>query len=178
MTINYKGLSYKLHEFVGDPIVKEQLRKNYEKFFFRSKPLDFFCKSLSFYQKEVQEYFEHLCANTLIFAIYKESEILFFIAFDFELKSLTVPQEYLKFVNSFNQNECCEFVFAASDSNSLMEMKFFVAQVFQYIKEKYNKKIVFGNINRKHKKEKYKKTIKRMFNFTILEDNFTFHEIP
>ncbi len=178
MTINYKGLSYKLHEFLGEADLKEKLRNHYKKFFFRSKPLDFFSRSLSFSELQIEEYFEHLCSNCLIISAHQENRIVGFIAFDFKLKSLTIPQKYIKFINKLNQSNCCEFVFASSESNSLMELRFLVFQILQYIKQKYNKKFILGNFNRKHKKHKFKKVAERIFKFNILEEDFTFHEIP
>lgn len=133
---------------------------------------------MSFLNSEINEYFEDICLNNKIINYFRENKLILSIAFDFEMKSLTIPNKYLKFVNSFQQKECCEFFFAASDSNSLTEIQFCVAKIFEYIKNTYNKKYIFGNITRQHKKEKYKKTIERIFKFTILDDNFTFHEIP
>jgi len=180
MTINYKGLSYKLHEFINtfDNEEKEQLRSFYKKFFFRSKPVPLNCNSISLLNHEIDQYFEDTCLNSKIINFFRENKLILSIAFDFEMKSLTIPDKYLKFMNRFEQKECCEFFFAASDFNNLTEMQFCVAKTFEYIKKNYNKKYIFGNIIRQHKKEKFKKTIQRIFKFTILDDNFTFHEIP
>lgn len=171
-------MCYKLHEFINESEAKEKLKKHYTKFFLRSKPLNFLCRSLSFYQNQIDEYFEYLCSNCLIVSAHQENRIVGFIAFDFKLKTLTAPPKYLKFMNTFKQDECCEFVFASSESNSLMELRFLVCQIFNYIKQKYNKKFIFGNFNREYKKEKFKKVAERVFGFTNLEDDFTFHEIP
>ncbi len=169
---------YKLHEFIGESEVKERLREHYKKFFFKSKPLNFFAKSMSYFNNKVDEYFEDLCSSCSIVIIFNRDRIVGFIAFDFKMKSLTIPAKYLKFVNKFPQKECCEFVFASSDSNSLLELRFLVEQIFKYIKQKYNIKIIFGNFNREHKKNKFKKVAERVFGFTNLEEDFTFHEIP
>lgn len=171
-------MSYKLHEFLHDPSCKENLRIFYKNFFVRSKPLTFDKRTISDYYNKIDEHFDFLCENFVIITAFQNERPVISIVFDFTMKYLKTSDSQLKFVNQFNQPECCELIFAASDNKSLLEVQFCSQQIFQYIKNKYNKKYIFGNVNRQHKKEKYKKTIKRIFDFTILEDDFTFHEIP
>jgi hypothetical protein len=113
--------------------------------------------------------------NKIIFAT-EQNKIIGFIAFDFNLKSLTIPETLQQMIQSKPQSQYCEFVFAASESK-LSTLKSIVADIFQLLKEKYNVLYVVGNVNREHKKDKYIKTIQRIFGFKVFHD-FALHEIP
>jgi len=49
--------------------------------------------------------------------------------------------------------------------------------IFQLLKQKYQVLYIVGNINREHKKNKYIKTIQRIFGFKVFQD-FAYYEVP
>lgn len=87
-----------------------------------------------------------------------------------------MPEDLIEMIQAKPQSQFCEFVFAASDS-SLSLLKKVVADIFQLLKEKHGVLYIVGNINREHKKNKYIKTIQRIFGFKVFQ-NFALHDIP
>ena len=114
-------------------------------------------------------------ANRIIYAT-QNGQIVAFIAFDLKLTSLTVPDSLKKMINSNSQYQYCEFVFAASEA-PLTLLKNVVGDIFQLLKRQSGVLYIVGNVNREHKKEKYIKTIQRIFGFKVFRD-FALHEIP
>jgi len=174
MTINNKGVEYNLHEFLGEKEVKEELCALYKVFFAKSKPLSFKTKTLSDLRRETDIYFDYLIENTKIFYARKESKIIVFIAFDLDRKTqvYSIQTAHLAKLNA------CEFVFAATDHCNLFELKKATYDIFQFLKEKYKVKFIIGNVNRERKKDKYIKTIVRIFNFQIFDNDLVLYEIP
>ena len=176
MAINNKGCNYKLHEFLGDASEHRQLFELYFRFRKRSQPLPTKAKTFTGQFSEWENYFTRMIqTNKIIFAT-EQNKIIGFIAFDFNLKSLTIPETLQQMIQSKPQSQYCEFVFAASESK-LSTLKSVVADIFHLLKEKYNVLYVVGNVNREHKKDKYIKTIQRIFGFKVFHD-FALHEIP
>jgi hypothetical protein len=174
MTINNKGVEYNLHEFLGEKEVKEELYALYKVFFAKSKPLSFKTKTLSDLHREIDRHFDYLIENTKIFYARKESKTIFFIAFDLERKTQTysIQTAHLAKLNA------CEFVFAASNHNNIFEMKRAAYDIFQFLREKHQIEFIIGNVNRERKKDKYIKTIVRIFNFQIFDNDLVLYEIP
>jgi len=144
----------------------------------RSVPLPIEAKTLSGKREDLVSYFDELIEKDLI--IYAKNEntgqILGFIAFDLQLKSLSIPQSLKKIIQQKPQSQYCEFVFAASEY-SLPILKNAVDDIFNLLKSKYRVQYIVGNINREHKKEKFIKTIQRIFGFKVFQD-FAIYEIP
>jgi len=178
MTINNNGCNYKLHKFLGDFSEEKKLLELYLRFNERSAPLPTKAKTLSGKREEWVCYFNKLIETNVI--IYAKNEntgdILGFVAFDLQLKSLDMPQSLTKMIQQKPQSQYCEFVFAASQS-SLLILKNALADIFQLLKSVYGVKYIVGNINRKHKKDKFIKTSQRIFGFKVFQD-FAFYEIP
>jgi len=174
MTINNKGSEYNLHEFLGEEEVKAELRSLYMVFFAKSKPLSFKTKTLSNLQRETERYFDFLIENTKIFYACKDSKIIGFVVFDLERKTQTysIQTAHLAKLNA------CEFVFAVSNHNNIFEIKRAAHDIFQFLKEKYGFQFIIGNVNRERKKDKFIKTIIRIFNFQILDGNVALYEVP
>jgi hypothetical protein len=174
MTINNKGVEYNLHEFLGEKEVKEELYALYKVFFAKSKPLSFKTKTLSDLRRETDIYFDYLIENTKIFYARKESKIIVFIAFDLDRKTqvYSIQTAHLAKLNA------CEFVFASSSHNNIFEIKRATHDIFQFLKEKHQIQFIIGNVNRERKKDKYIKTIARIFNFQIFDNNVALYEIP
>jgi hypothetical protein len=174
MTINNKGVEYNLHEFLGEKEVKEELFALYKVFFAKSKPLSFKTKTLSDLHRETDSYFDYLIANTKIFYARQESKIIAFIAFDSERKTqiYSIKTAYLAKLNA------CEFVFAATNHCNLFVLKRVAYDIFQFLKEKHQIQFIIGNVNRERKKDKYIKTIVRIFDFQILDNDLALYEIP
>lgn len=176
MAINNNGLNYKLHEFLGDSSEHRQMFDLYYRFRLRSQPLPTKAKTFSGQFSEWENYFTALIQTNKIFCVSQGDKIIGFIAFDFNLKSLSIPEALQKIIQTRPQSQYCEFVFAASES-SLSLLKNAVADIFQLLKEKYGVLYIVGNVNREHKKAKYIKTIQRIFGFKVFQD-FALHEIP
>ena len=174
MTINNKSVEYNLHEFLGEEDVKEELKSLYDVFFAKSEPLSFKTKTLSALRTKIESFFDFLIKDTKIFYARKESKIIFFIAFDFKQAAQCSSIETVHLENS----NICEFVFAASNHNNIFEMKRAAYDIFQFLKEKYQIQLIIGEINRERKKDKFIKTIIRIFNFQMLDGNSTLYEIP
>jgi hypothetical protein len=174
MTINNKGVEYNLHEFLGEEEIKEELRSLYRAFFVKSKPLTFKTKTLSDLHKNTENYFDHLIEDTQIIYARKESKIIFFISYDLNKKTqcYSVQTAHLSKLNA------CEFVFAASNYDNIFLIKRIAYDIFQFLKEKYQIKFIIGNVNRERKKDKYIKTIVRIFNFQVFDNNVALYEIP
>jgi len=174
MTINNKGVEYNLHEFLGEEEVKEELRSLYRVFFAKSKPLSFKTKTLSDLHRETESYFDYLIENTKIIYSRQDSKIIAFIAFDSERKTqvYSIQTAHLAKLNA------CEFVFAATDHRNLFELKRVAYDIFHFLKEKCQVQFIIGNVNRERKKDKYIKTIVRIFNFQIFDNNIALYEIP
>jgi hypothetical protein len=176
MTINNNECNYKLHEFSGDSLEHQQLLDLYLNFCSRSQPLPVKGRTFSERRRELEEYFSKLVeTNKIIFAI-QNDRIIGFISFDFGLKTLNIPETLKTLVQSKPQSQYCEFVFAASDSNLLL-LKKAAHDIFQLLKQKYRVLYIVGNINREHKKNKYIKTIQRIFGFKVFQD-FAYYEVP
>ena len=176
MTINNNECNYKLHEFSGDSLEHQQLFDLYLRFCARSQPLPPKGRTFSEQRKESEAYFSKLVeTNKIIFAT-QNSKIIGFISFDFGLKTLHIPETLKAFIQSKPQSQYCEFVFAASDSNLLL-LKEAAYGIFQLLKQKYQVLYIVGNINREHKKNKYIKTIQRIFGFKVFQD-FAYYEVP
>lgn len=178
MTTNNNYLNYKLHEFLGDFSEQRKLFELYLRFSERSVPLPIKAKTTSGKREEWVRYFNRLIERNLIIYARNENtgEILGFVAFDLQLKSLNTPQSLQKMIQQKPQSQYCEFVFAASES-SLPILKNAVADIFKLLKSKYGVQYIVGNVNREHKKEKYIKTIQRIFGFKVFQD-FAIYEIP
>lgn len=176
MAINNKGCNYKLHEFLGDASEQRQLFELYFRFRTRSQPLPTKAKTFTGQFSEWENYFTSMIRSNKIYFATENEKIIAFIAFDFDLKSLTIPETLREMIQSKPQSQYCEFVFAASESK-LSTLKSVVADIFHLLKEKYNVLYVVGNVNREHKKDKYMKTIQRIFGFKVFHD-FALHEIP
>lgn len=174
MTINNKSVEYNLHEFLGEEDVKEELKSLYHVFFTKSQPLSFKTKTLSDLRRKIESFFDFLIKDKRIFYARKESKIIFFIAFDFkpETQSSLIETVHL------SKSSVCGFTFAASDHNNIFEMKRAAYDIFQFLKEKYQIQFIIGEVNRERKKDKYIKTIVRIFNFRIIDNNFALYEIP
>jgi hypothetical protein len=174
MAINNKECNYKLHEFLGEECVKEELYTLYKTFFDKSTPLSFKTKTLSNLNEKIESYFGYLTENTKIIYARKKSKIIGFIAFDLERKtqSYSVQTAHLAKLNA------CEFVFAATDCDNLFELKRAAYDIFQLLKEKYRVLYIVGNVNRERKKDKYINTIVRIFNFQVFDKNVALYEIP
>jgi hypothetical protein len=176
MTINNNECNYKLHEFSGDSLEHQQLFDLYLRFCARSQPLPSKGRTFSEQRKESEAYFSKLVeTNKIIFAT-QNNKIIGFISFDFGLKTLHIPETLRTFIQSKPQSQYCEFVFAASDSNLLL-LKEAAHGIFQLLKQKYQVLYIVGNINREHKKNKYIKTIQRIFGFKVFQD-FAYYEVP
>jgi hypothetical protein len=178
MTTNNNYLNYKLHQFLGDFSERKKLFELYLRFSERSVPLPIKAKTVSSKREEWVRYFNRLIETKLIIYARNENtgEFLGFVAFDLQLKSLNTPQSLEKMIQQKPQSQYCEFVFAASES-SLLILKNAVADIFQLLKSKYGVQYIVGNVNREHKKEKYIKTIQRIFGFKVFQD-FAIYEIP
>ena len=174
MTINNKSVDYNLHEFLGEEDVKEELKSLYHVFFKKSEPLSFKTKTLSDLNRKIESFFDFLIKETRIFYARKESKMIFFIAFDLEQKTqcFSIKTAHLAKLNA------CEFVFAASNHDNIFEMKRAAYDIFQFLKEKHQIKFIIGNINRERKKDKFIKTIMRIFNFEMFDGDVTLYEIP
>jgi hypothetical protein len=174
MTINNKGVEYNLHEFLGEKEVKEELYVLYKVFFSKSKPLSFKTKTLSNLHKEIDRHFDYLIENTEIIYARKENKIIGFVAFDLEKKTqlYSIQTAHLAKLNS------CEFVFAATDYSNLFLLKRAVNDIFQFLKEKHEIEFIIGNVNRERKKDQFIKTIVRIFNFQIFNNDLVLYEIP
>ena len=176
MVINNNGLNYKLHEFLGDSSEHRQMFDLYYRFRLRSQPLPTKAKTFTGQFSEWEDYFTALIQTNKIFCASQDGKIVLFIAFDFELKTLSIPETLQNMIQSRPQSQYCEFVFAASES-SLTLLKNAVADIFQLLKQKYGVQYIVGNVNREHKKSKYINTIRRVFDFRVFQD-FAYHEIP
>jgi hypothetical protein len=178
MTTNNNYLNYKLHEFLGDFSEQGKLFELYLRFNERSTPFPVKAKTISGKREELVDYFDGLIETGPIIYARNENtgEILVFIAFDLQLNSLYVPQSLEKMIQQKPQSEYCELVFAASES-SLPILKNAVADILNLLKSKYRVQYIVGNINREHKKEKFIKTIQRIFDFKVIQD-FLIYEIP
>jgi hypothetical protein len=176
MTINNNECNYKLHEFLGDFSEEKKLLKLYLAFRERSKPLPTIAKTVSGQREEWVRYFNKLIETTNIIYAENNGEIIGFVAFDFKLNSLKIPDNLTQIIQEKSQSKFCEFVFAASNS-PLSLLKNATADIFQLLKSKYGILYIVGNINRQHKKDKYIKTIQRIFGFKVFQD-FALHEIP
>ena len=161
---------------MGDSSEHCQMFDLYYRFRLRSQPLPTKAKTFSNQFSEWENYFTALIQTNKIFCVSQDEKIIAFIAFDLNLKSLSVPETLRKMIQSRPQSQYCEFVFAASES-SLSLLKNAVADIFQLLKEKYGVLYIVGNVNREHKKAKYIKTIQRIFSFKVFQD-FALHEIP
>lgn len=113
--------------------------------------------------------------NKIYFAS-ENDKIIGFVAFDFNLKTLTIPPTLQKTIQSKPQSQYCEFVFAATESR-LSILKNAIADIFQLLKENYGVLYIVGNINREHKKDKFIKTSQRIFGFKVFQD-FAYYEVP
>jgi hypothetical protein len=176
MTINNNECNYKLHEFLGDFSEEKKLLQLYLKFYEKSKPLPVRAKTVSGQREEWVRYFNKLIETNKIIYAESNGRIIGFVAFDLKLSSLEVPEDLIEMIQAKPQSQFCEFVFAASDS-SLSLLKKVVADIFQLLKEKHGVLYIVGNINREHKKNKYIKTIQRIFGFKVFQ-NFALHDIP
>jgi hypothetical protein len=174
MTINNKGVEYNLHEFLGEKEVKEELYALYKVFFAKSKPLSFKTKTLSDLHRETDSYFDYLIENAKIFYARQESKMIAFIAFDPAKKTqvYSIQTAHLAKLNAY------EFVFAATDHRNLFMLKRVAYDIFQFLKEKHQIQFIIGNVNRERKKDKYIKTIARIFNFQIFDNDLVLYEIP
>lgn len=176
MAINNKECNYKLHEFLGDSSEERELFELHLRFVKRSQPLPTKAKTFSAQFSEWQSYFANMIQTNKIFFASENNKIIGFVAFDFNLKSLTIPPSLQKMIQSKPQSQYCEFVFAATESR-LSTLKDAIADIFQLLKQKYGVLYIVGNINRKHKKDKFIKTSQRIFGFKVFQD-FALHEIP
>jgi len=70
------------------------------------------------------------------------------------------------------------FSYIVRDHNNIFEIKRAVYDIFQFLKQKYQIQFIIGEINRERKKDKYIKTIVRIFNFQIFDNNIALYEIP
>lgn len=174
ITKNNNGLNYKLHEFLHNEEERQKLRSLYYEFFARSKPLDFQAKTLSEQKNKLEQYFEFLTQHTKIILASQGAELICFVCFDPDSKTLEIPSGEWQ---DINPKEICEFVFAASKKFDRVFLPKVAKDIFQLIKSKYNVKYIVGNVRRKHKKRQYITTCKKIFNFKIVED-FVYHEIP
>ena len=174
MTKNNNSSNYKLHEFLGSEEERQKLHNLYYDFFARSKPLDFQSRTLSDQKNKLENYFRHLTERSKIIIASQEDELIGFICFDPDSKTLEIPHGEWE---TINRKEMCEFVFAASKKFNRTVLPKIVGDIFQLIKSKYNVKYIVGNVRRKHKKRQYIITCQKIFNFKIVED-FVYHEIP
>jgi hypothetical protein len=174
MTTNNNCLNYKLHEFLGDEEQSQQLKLLYYEFFNRSQPLDFKSRTLSSQTSKYEQHFKYLTEQTKIFFASVGDSLLGFICFDFNKRTLEIPNEAVEIINP---SKTCEFVFAASRNFDRNLTSKAALAIFDLIKNKYNVKYIAGNVRRKHKKEKFIAVSKKLFNFKFLED-FAYYEIP
>lgn len=161
---------------MGDASEQRQLFDLYYRFRLRSQPLPTKASTFTAQFSEWENYFTALIQTNKIFFVSQDGKIVGFISFDLNLKSLSIPKSLMAKIQSRPQSQYCEFVFAASESR-LSLLKNAVADIFQLLKEKYGVLYIVGNVNREHKKDKYIKTIQRVFDFRVFQD-FAYHEIP
>ena len=173
MTEDNNCLNYKLHEFLGDEQEREKLKILYYEFFNRSQPLDFHSRTLSARTIKYEQHFKYLTEQTKIFFATVGESLHGFICFDFDQKTLEIPQE----ASFINRSQVCEFVFAASRNFDRCLTPKIAFDIFELIKSKYNVKYIAGNIRRKHKKERFIKACRMFFHFQFIGD-FAHYEIP
>lgn len=161
---------------MGDASEQHRLFDLYYRFRLRSRPLPTKARTFTAQFSEWENYFTFLIQEKNIFFVTQNDKIILFISFDFNLKSLEIPKCLRAEIQSRPQTQYCELVFAASES-SLFLLKNAVADIFQLLKQKYGVQYIVGNVNREYKKEKFIKTIQRIFGLEVFHD-FILHEIP